>query len=125
MLKLVFGLSLILLAACNKDSSGVSDHVLPVINLQTPTSGQVLSSGVAFHIKGTISDDQYISQAHVHVNNNTTGAELMDVHINPNGPSASFDETYTPVAGITYNITIMAYDRATNLSTTTVIVSCN
>jgi hypothetical protein len=113
------------LTACNKDSSGVNDHVFPVINLQTPASGQVLPNGVAFHIKGTISDDQYISQAHVHVNNNTTGAELMDVHLYPNGTSASFDETFTPVAGITYNITIMATDRATNLSTTTVIVTCN
>lgn len=125
MLKLVFGLSLFLLTACNKDSSGVNDHVFPIINLQTPTNGQVLPNGVAFHIKGTISDDQYISQAHVHVNNNTTGAELMDVHLYPNGSSASFDETFTPVAGITYNITIMAQDRATNLSTTTVIVTCN
>lgn len=125
MLKTFLALSILFLIACNKDSSGINDHIYPVIVLQTPVDGQVMTAGQAFHISGSITDDQYISQAHVHVNNNTSGAELMDVHLFPNGNSTTFDQTFTPAAATSYKVTIMATDKATNLSTTSVVVSCN
>ena len=119
---LVYGL---LFTACNKKSGVTPDHTPPAIVLLSPVSGQLFLSGQAIHISGSITDDQFISEAHVHVYNQLTGDKLMDIHLYPSGPTASFNENLAASQGITYQIQVLAADRNSNQSSTTVIVSCN
>lgn len=113
-----------MLAGCSKNSS-VEDTILPVITITSPVNGQVFTAGQTIPISGTITDDQYIAEIHIHVTNINTGALLMDVHLYPGANTTIFNQSLTAAAGINYKIQVIAKDREVNEARSTVDVSCN
>lgn len=115
----------IFLAACSKDPATENDTQPPVISLASPTDGQSFTAGQSIPITGTISDDNYIAEVHIHVTNNTTGALLMDVHLYPAGKTGSFNQSLTATSGTSYKIQVIARDKSLNEGRNTVFVSGN
>ena len=98
----------ILLLGCSKKSTAEKDTVYPVITFTTPTNGQNFTPGQAIQISGSITDDKFIAEVHIHVTNINTGALLMDVHLYPNGSATTFNQSIAAVAGINYRIQVIA-----------------
>lgn len=115
----------LVLAACSKDPQTAGDTQLPVITISTPTAGQVFTTGQSITISGSITDDNYIAEVHIHVSNTNTGALLMDVHLYPADKSMTFNQTITATTGTNYKIQVLAKDKAVNQATSAVEVSCN
>lgn len=113
-----------LLSSCGK-SAAEKDKVFPVVNIGSPTAGQVFTPGQLIPINATITDETYIAEVHVHVSNTNTGELLMDVHEYPAGKTGSINQTLTAAAGVNYKIQVIAKDRAVNESRQTVEVACN
>lgn len=113
-----------LLSSCGK-SAEEKDKVFPVVNIGSPTAGQVFTPGQLIPINATITDETYIAEVHVHVSNTNTGELLMDVHEYPAGKTGSINQTLTAAAGVNYKIQVIAKDRAVNESRQTVEVACN
>lgn len=120
---LSFLLIILLLLGCSKDSATKKDTVLPVIAITSPTNGQNFITGQTIQITGTITDDNFIAEVHIHVTNTNTGALLMDVHLYPNSNSTTFNQPITATAGINYKIQVIAKDRAVNESRSSVEVT--
>ena len=116
---------LLLLTACSKKNDQEKDLVKPVITILSPANGQVFTAGQSIPIYGTITDNQYIAEIHIHVNNNITGTLLMDVHQYPAAASANFSQSITANAGIEYRIQVIAKDKNVNETTATVLASGN
>lgn len=116
-------ITLLFLIACSKKGTE-KDTVLPVITIATPLTGQTFTPGQSILISGSITDNAYIAEAHIHVSNSNTGALLMDVHVYPAAASAVFNQSITATAGITYKIQVIAKDKAVNEARATVEVSC-
>lgn len=110
---------------CSKKSNTANDTMLPEITIDNPLNGQTFSPGQLIQINGTITDNNYIAEVHIHVSNINTGALLMDVHIYPATASASFNQSITAAAGINYRIQVIAKDKAINEARATVEVNCN
>lgn len=115
----------IVFASCSKNKESERDKIFPVITINTPVNGQSFTAGKSIPISGTITDNEYIAEVHIHVSNNNTGALLMDVHIYPGANSTTFNESITASIGINYKIQVIAKDRAVNESRSVVEVSCN
>lgn len=113
------------LSSCSKNNNSERDKVFPVITINTPVNGQSFTAGQSIPVSGTITDNEYIAEVHIHISNNNTGALLMDVHIYPGSNSTTFNESITASAGINYKIQVIAKDRAVNESRSVVEVSCN
>ena len=114
-----------LLFSCSKNSAAEKDTVFPVITLASPANGQNFTAGQTIQISGSITDDKFIAEVHIHVTNTNTGTLLMDVHIYPNGASTTFNQPLTATAGVNYKIQVIAKDRAVNEARTSVDVTCN
>jgi hypothetical protein len=109
---------------CSKDPNE-QDLTKPVIAITNPTSGQVYNAGDMILISGTITDNKFIAEAHIHITNTNTGALLMDIHLFPNGPTTDFNQSIVASAGFNYKIQVIAKDRAVNETINTVMASCN
>jgi hypothetical protein len=109
--------------ACSKGSD--KDNDAPVLTLNTPVNNQVYTSGQSIMISGQAADNKFINQIHVVITNLSTGTEYLHVHIHPNSSSFTFNQPYTPQAGIAYKIEVIADDASTNSTTKSVQVSCN
>jgi len=118
-------LLLIFMVACSKDPATANDTTAPVITLNSPSANQVFTPGQPINISGSISDNNYIAEVHIHVSNTNTGALLMDVHLYPAGSTATFNQSLTAVAGVNYKIQVIAKDKAVNEGRSTVDASCN
>jgi hypothetical protein len=113
------------LLSCSKKSGTNNDTISPVISVTSPVNGQSFSPGQAINITGTITDNDYIAEVHIHVSNINTGALLMDVHLYPAGKSSTFNQSITASTGINYKIVVIAKDKAVNETRSSVEVSCN
>lgn len=122
---LIASLLLLGLLSCKKDAATAADNTPPVITIATPSGGQVFTAGQTIAITGTITDDNYIAEVHVHVSNQVTGALLMDVHLYPAAASTSFNQSLTATAGVQYRIQVIAKDKAVNQATETRDATCN
>lgn len=120
-----FLLLLLFLAACSRDPATENDTQPPAITLASPADGQTFTAGQSIPITGSITDDNYIAEVHIHVSNNTTGALLMDVHLYPAGKTGSFSQSLTATSGTSYKIQVIARDRNLNEARSTVLVSGN
>jgi Bacterial Ig domain len=120
-----FFLMLLTVSACSKKNDQPADLVKPVITINTPFNGQVFTAGQSIPIAGTITDNQYIAEVHIHVSNNLTGTLLMDVHLYPASASTTFNQSITASAGIEYKIQVIAKDKNVNESNTTVLANGN
>ena len=118
-------LLLIFVAACSKDPATANDITAPVITLNSPSANQVYTAGQPINISGSITDNNYIAEVHIHVSNTNTGALLMDVHLYPAGSTATFNQSLSAVAGVNYKIQVIAKDKAVNEGRSTVDASCN
>lgn len=116
---------LLFFTGCSKKSATANDTMLPEITIDNPIDGQTFSPGQIIQINGTITDNNYIAEVHIHVSNINTGALLMDVHIYPASASTSFNQSITAAAGINYRIQVIAKDKAVNEARATVEVICN
>ncbi|MCX6317976.1 MAG: Ig-like domain-containing protein [Bacteroidetes bacterium] len=116
---------LIILSACSKDPETASDTQAPSITLNNPANGQVFTPGQTIPISGTITDNNYIAEVHIHVTNTNTGSLLMDVHLYPAGNTMNFNQSLTAAAGINYRVQVIAKDKAVNESRQTADISCN
>ncbi|HEV7782763.1 MAG TPA: Ig-like domain-containing protein [Chitinophagaceae bacterium] len=125
MKSLVFIFSLAFLGIGCSKGSGEKDTVFPVITIDNPVNNQVFNAGDNIPITGTITDDKFIAEVHIHVSNLNTGVLLMDVHLFPNGSSVSFNQFIVASAGFNYKIQVIAKDRAVNQSLLSREVSCN
>ncbi|MBL7747173.1 MAG: DUF4625 domain-containing protein [Chitinophagaceae bacterium] len=111
--------------SCSKDGDSPKDTELPVVILNTPANNQVFNAGQPITISGSVTDNEYIAELHIHVSNTNTGALLMDVHQYPAGPGATFNQSITAVSGVNYRIQVIARDKEVNEGRSTVEVSCN
>jgi len=118
-------LFLVAFISCSKDSGSPKDTELPVVTVNTPANNQVFNAGQPITISGSITDNEYIAEVHIHVSNTNTGALLMDVHQYPAGPGATFSQSITAVSGVNYRIQVLARDKEINEGRSTVEVSCN
>ncbi len=116
---------ILILAGCSKKPGAGNDNILPVITINNPVNGQTFSPGQLIQISGTISDNNYIAEVHIHISNINTGALLMDVHQYPASATTVFNQSITAAAGINYRIQVIAKDKAVNEARATVEVICN
>ncbi len=116
---------LLLFTGCSKNSADENDTVLPVITITSPVNGQTFTNGQTINITGTITDDIYIAETHIHVTNKSTGNLLMDVHMYPASASATFNQSFTATTGVNYKIQVIARDRAVNEARASIEVSGN
>jgi Bacterial Ig domain len=116
----------ILVTGCSKKSSVEKDNEPPVIVITSPANNQIYSPGQVLDISGSITDNNFIAEVHIHVTNLSTGVKYLDVHIYPAGNSANFlNQSLTTVAGVNYKIQIVAIDRSVNQAVSSVEASCN
>ena len=116
---------LLILTACSKGSVNNADHDAPVITLTTPVNNQSYNSGQSIMISGNATDNKFINQIHIVITNIVTGVEYLHVHIHPNTSAFTFNQSFTPQAGISYKIDVIVDDASTNSSAKSVQVSCN
>jgi hypothetical protein len=115
----------ILLTACSKKSGGNNDTTPPVITIVSPLNNEHFNAGETIQTTATATDNDRVTELHIHVSNATTGVLLRDIHSFPGQPSGTVQDSFTAAAGINYAIKIIAYDAAHNLATAEVDVSAN
>ena len=121
---LSFLLAVPLLVGCSKNST-VEDNELPVITITSPNNNQVFNAGETVNITGTLSDNQKLTEVHVHISNNSTGKLLIDIHRYPATPTYNLNESFQTQAGINYKIQVVAKDNSANENRSTVEITSN
>ena len=111
-------------ASCSK-SKDKTDTTPPFTTINNPLDGQTFTAGQSIPISGTVTDNEYIAEVHIHVTNISTGVLLMDAHIFPAAATHNFNQSITAVSGIHYKIQVVATDREVNEGRSIVTVSCN
>lgn len=125
MKSLLFILSICVLITACKKSSGDDDKEMPMIVLTAPVNNSTVTAGNTVNITGNVTDNKNIYMIHVHISDLTTGRLLIDIHRYPNSTSYNVAESFTAVAGITYQIQVRARDNAANESIITHNVTVN
>jgi hypothetical protein len=113
----------IIILACNKTSPRNNDRESPVVTLTAPGNNAIVSPGFPLNITGSITDNQYIAEVHIHITNLNTGQLMLDVHLYPAAAQTSFSQAFTPQAGQRYRIQVIARDRSVNEGIQTVEIS--
>ena len=119
-----FLLVMILLAACSKNST-VKDNELPVVSITSPNNNQVFSAGETVVITGALSDNQKLTEVHVHISNNSTGTLLIDIHRYPMTSAYNLNESFQTQAGINYKIQVVAKDNSAIENRSTIEITSN
>ena len=115
---------MILVVACSK-SSHIDDRELPVVTINSPVANEVFSAGESIAITATLSDNQKLTEVHVHISDNSTGKLLIDIHRNPGTAVYNLNETFLAEAAINYKIQVIAKDNAANENRATVEITSN
>jgi hypothetical protein len=106
----------ILLAACiatlSCSKTKVEDKEPPSVSLLTPSESQFIPAGEVV-IKGMVTDNAYIGQIHVEINNVRTTVPLSHVHIHPGTAKYALNFPITLQAGM-YNVKVTVEDPAYN-----------
>ncbi len=121
----LFFLSFILSGSSCSKNKDKTDTTPPIITINNPLNGQIFTNGQSIPISGTVTDNEYIAEVHIHVTNTNTGALLMDVHKFPAAATLSFSESITAATGVNYKIQVVTTDREVNEGRASVNVSCN
>jgi len=119
-----FLLAVISLGGCSKNNME-PDSELPVISMTSPGNNQVFSAGEIVDITGDLSDNQKLTEVHVHISNNTTGALLIDIHRSPGAATYQLNESFQTQAGINYKIQVIAKDNSANENRAAVEITSN
>jgi Bacterial Ig domain len=124
-MKFLLPLFLVVLSlACSKNEK-VKDNELPVVTITSPDNNQVFNAGEKVNITGTLTDNQKITEVHVHISNNSTGTLLTDIHRNPGAATYNLNESFLTQAGINYKIQVIAKDNSANENRSTVEITSN
>ncbi len=113
-----------LMTACKKSSAN-DDKEMPVIVLTAPVNNSTVTAGSIVNITGNVTDNKNIYMIHVHISDLTSGRLLIDIHRYPNSTSYNVAESFTAVAGITYQVQVRARDNAANETVVTHNVTVN
>ncbi len=108
---------------CNKTNPRNNDRESPVVVITAPLNNAVVTPNLPLNIMGTVSDNQYIAEVHIHITNMNTGQLMLDVHLYPAAAQASFSQPFTPQAGQRYRIQVIARDRSVNEGIQTLEIS--
>jgi hypothetical protein len=114
-----------ILTGCSKKVPGEKDIIAPVVNIASPLNAQIFTGGQNINITGTITDDKYIAEVHIHVSNTATGSLLMDIHLYPATNIVNFNQSINAVSGTNYKILVTAKDKAINEGRSSVEVAAN
>ena len=117
-------LVVILPGGCSKDNTE-PDRELPVVAITSPANNEVFSAGETVTINGDLSDNQKLTEVHVHISNNTTGALLIDIHRSPGAATYQLNESVQTQAGINYKIQVIAKDNSANENRAAVEITSN
>jgi hypothetical protein len=112
-----------LIVACNKTSPRSNDRESPTVSITQPINNTVATPNTPLNITGTVADNQYIAEIHIHITNLNTGQLILDVHLYPAAAQASFSQAFTPQAGQRYKIQVIARDRSVNEGSKTLEIS--
>ena len=100
------------------------DITPPIVSITSPANGTTYLSGDVILITGSVTDNEFIAEAHIHVTNINTGALLMDVHLYPSASTANYNQSIVASSGFNYRIRVIAKDRDLNETMSFVDVSC-
>ena len=114
----------IFLAGCSKKQD-TGDKIAPVITITSPSNNQHFTAGQTINTTASATDNDKVTELHIHVINKTTGELLRDIHSYPDQQSGTVQDSFAAEAGIIYTIQIIAKDPAQNLATAKVEVSVN
>jgi Big-like domain-containing protein len=114
-----------LLAACSKNSHTSGDVTPPVITITSPLNNEHFAAGEIISTVASATDDNEVTELHIHVINKATGELLRDIHSYPAKTSGTVQDSFAADAGIIYTIQIIAKDPAQNVATAKVEVSSN
>lgn len=117
--------SLVFIFACSKNSGGSNDNEAPVVTLSSPTPSQQFTSGQTVFINGQLTDNEKLSEVHVHISDIQTGALLIDIHRYPAASTYTLEESFQAQAGIAYKIQVIAKDNSANEGRAVVEISTN
>jgi len=73
---------LLLIAACSKDSHA-GDMTPPVITIMSPSNNQHFTAGDTISTVASATDNDQVTELHIHVINKATGELLRDIHSYP------------------------------------------
>ncbi len=113
-----------MLVSCSKSSSP-EDRESPVIMLTSPVNNQVFIAGETVNITGMLSDNQKLTEVHVHISIVNTAALLIDIHGYPAAATYTLNESFQTQAGISYKIQVIAKDNSANENHTNVEITSN
>jgi hypothetical protein len=137
---LSFAAIVIFVAACSKGGSSSDDNggggptpspidvTAPVLNINTPTSNQVFTSGNVINITGRTTDDYGLYRGSIRITNDATGAllkeQLYEIHY---VLAYDFNISYTTNVTIAsnYTVTVSFEDHGFNSVTKSVKVQVN
>ena len=108
---------------CGKSSPRNNDRESPVVTITAPMNNAAVPPNLPLDITGTITDNQYIAEVHLHITNLNTGQLMLDVHLYPASAQSSFKQSFTPSSGQRYRILVIARDRSVNEGSQTIEIS--
>ena len=120
----LFLLVVISIGGCSKNNTE-PDRELPVVAITSPANNEVFSAGETVNITGNLSDNRKLTEVHVHISNNTTGALLIDIHRSPVTATYQLNESFQTQAGINYKIQVIAKDNSANENRAAVEITSN
>jgi len=112
------------LVSCSKKPDA-GDKTAPLINIQSPVNNQHFTAGQTILTVADATDDNEVTELHIHVTDKTTGTLLRDIHSYPDQPTGTVRDSFPAASGITYTIQIIAKDPAQNTATAKVEVLSN
>jgi hypothetical protein len=112
------------LAACSKKQD-TGDKIAPVITIISPLNNQHFTAGQTINTTASATDNDKVTELHIHVTDKTTGTLLRDIHSYPGQSSGTVEDSFVAEPGILYTIVIIAKDPAQNLATAKVEVTSN
>jgi hypothetical protein len=124
--KKYFPLAIFIFAAsCSKKTNDTGDKTSPSITIVSPQNGQHFNAGDVIQTTATATDNNKVTELHIHVIDKATGDLLRDIHSYPGQPTGTVEDSFPAAAGIAYTIQIIAKDPAQNTATSKVDVSVN
>jgi len=114
----------VFLSGCSKKPY-VGDKTAPSITIISPSNNQNFTAGQIIATVANATDNDQVTELHIHVINKITGVLLRDIHSYPNKSSGTVQDSFPADSGIAYTIQIIAKDPAQNVATAQVNVSAN
>lgn len=128
-----------LIAACSRGGSGGSaddgphvindnDVVPPVVEITTPTEGQVFANGNSINMTGKITDDNGLYRGSIRITNDADGSIIKEQSYEIHGfllYNFSLSHTVSVTTAADYTVKVSFEDHGQNVSSKTVKVKVN